>query len=85
MNLDGSQRDLQGVHEQVPGASLMLHQNAIAPQTPVRIFVIANRSTRRVGAELHADGFAYQRRTGLTCRADAGDLSPIQYHRLHDS
>ncbi len=33
MNLDGSQRDLQGVHEQVPGVCLMRFPIAIAPQT----------------------------------------------------
>jgi hypothetical protein len=33
MNLDGSQRDLLGVHEQVPGVCLMRFPNAIAPQT----------------------------------------------------
>jgi len=33
MNLDGSQRDLQGAGEQVPGVSLMRHPDAIPPQT----------------------------------------------------
>lgn len=33
MNLDGSQRDLQGVREQVPGVYLMLHADAIPLQT----------------------------------------------------
>ena len=33
MNLDGSQRDLQGDREYVPGVSLMLHPDAIPPKT----------------------------------------------------
>ena len=33
MNLDGSQRDLQGVREHVPGVSLMLYPDAIPPKT----------------------------------------------------
>ena len=33
MNLEGSQRDLQGVREQVSGVSLMLHPDTIPPKT----------------------------------------------------